>query len=334
MRAYSKTNQFLSTPHQPAFDFYYAMSPCLFSAMAPAKDNATPSTSKEFRGKRASLGDKSAAKLPKSQAVPMEETPVYVISSNHGLTTCVTHWNGRAKLQIHCHCQDSVKHARSWWPWTWANWMPWRATSTGPRRYSLKTPPGRRNPPAVSCSTSCPWPFLPWQWPVSHKEPLDTLLVAWYRHAPWPTRIQILNGLGPVWLPANCLEWPIVALLDGLFPVCPFCLRVNPFGAIVFVNLLPQQHRSSNTGLTIVYSGADQRKHRSSASLAFVRGIHRWPVNSPHKWPVARNMFPFDDVIMPMPRHYTTQWWQIDNWIPRNKLQLILNFVFTTFTLV
>ena len=40
------------------------------------------------------------------------------------------------------------------------------------------------------------------------------------------------------------------------------------------------------------------RKHQSSASLAFVRGIHRGPVNSPHKWPVTRKMFPFDDVIM------------------------------------
>ena len=47
-----------------------------------------------------------------------------------------------------------------------------------------------------------------------------------------------------------------------------------------------------------VYSDADQRKHQSSASLAFVRGIHRGPVNSPHKWPVTRKMFPFDDVIM------------------------------------
>ena len=47
-----------------------------------------------------------------------------------------------------------------------------------------------------------------------------------------------------------------------------------------------------------VYSGADQRKHQSSASLAFVRGIHRRPVNYPHKWPVTRKMFPFDDVIM------------------------------------
>ena len=50
-----------------------------------------------------------------------------------------------------------------------------------------------------------------------------------------------------------------------------------------------------------VCSGADHRKHRSSASLAFVRGIHRWPVNSPHKWPVTRKMFPFDDAIMLLP---------------------------------
>ena len=47
-----------------------------------------------------------------------------------------------------------------------------------------------------------------------------------------------------------------------------------------------------------VYSGADQRKHQSSTSLALVLGIHRWPVNSPHKGPVTRKMFPFDDIIM------------------------------------
>ena len=56
------------------------------------------------------------------------------------------------------------------------------------------------------------------------------------------------------------------------------------------------------TSLMIVYStvcsGADQRKHQSPASLAFVRGIHRWPVNSPHKGPVTRKMFLLDDVII------------------------------------
>ena len=59
---------------------------------------------------------------------------------------------------------------------------------------------------------------------------------------------------------------------------------------------------SQNTSLTIVYLivywGADQSKHQSSASLVFVRGINRWPVNSPRKEPVTRKMFPFDDVIM------------------------------------
>ena len=57
---------------------------------------------------------------------------------------------------------------------------------------------------------------------------------------------------------------------------------------------------SQFTNLTVVYSivdsGVDQRKHQSSASQAFVRGIHRWAVNSPHRGPVTRKMF--DDVIM------------------------------------
>ena len=59
---------------------------------------------------------------------------------------------------------------------------------------------------------------------------------------------------------------------------------------------------SQITSLTIVYStvylDADQGKRQSSASLAFVRGNHRGPVISPHKWPVTRKVFLFDDVIM------------------------------------
>ena len=59
---------------------------------------------------------------------------------------------------------------------------------------------------------------------------------------------------------------------------------------------------SQITGVSIVCStvcsGADQRKYRSSPSLAFVRGIHRCPVNYPHKGPVTRKLFPFDDVII------------------------------------
>ena len=59
---------------------------------------------------------------------------------------------------------------------------------------------------------------------------------------------------------------------------------------------------SQITGVSIVYSticsGTDQRNHQNSTSLAFVRGIHRSPVNSPHKVPVTWKMSPFDDVIV------------------------------------
>ena len=66
----------------------------------------------------------------------------------------------------------------------------------------------------------------------------------------------------------------------------------------IIMSAMASQITSLTTVYLTFYSGADQRKHQSSASLAFVRGIHRWPVNSPHKGPVARKMFPFDDVII------------------------------------
>ena len=47
-----------------------------------------------------------------------------------------------------------------------------------------------------------------------------------------------------------------------------------------------------------VSSGADHRKHQSPVPQAFVRGIHRWPVISPHKGPVPGKTFPFDYVVM------------------------------------
>ena len=52
---------------------------------------------------------------------------------------------------------------------------------------------------------------------------------------------------------------------------------------------------SQITNLTIVYStvysGANQRKHQSSASVASVRENYRWLMNSPHKWLVTRKCF-------------------------------------------
>ena len=66
----------------------------------------------------------------------------------------------------------------------------------------------------------------------------------------------------------------------------------------VIMNAIASQITSVSIVYSSVCSDADQRWHQSSASLAFVRGIHRGPVNSLHKRPVTRKMFLFDDVIM------------------------------------
>ena len=84
----------------------------------------------------------------------------------------------------------------------------------------------------------------------------------------------------------------------------PFSSDFNVFNRHyddVIMTMLASQITSLTVVYSIVYSGVNQRKHQSSASLAFVRQIHRGPVNFPHKWPVTRKMFPFDDVIMELP---------------------------------
>ena len=77
---------------------------------------------------------------------------------------------------------------------------------------------------------------------------------------------------------------------------------------------------SQITSPTIVYSSiyldADKKKYQSSASLAFMRGIHRRPVNSPHKGPVTWKMFPFYDVIILIKYEAMLVLWM---WDVRNK---------------
>ena len=64
------------------------------------------------------------------------------------------------------------------------------------------------------------------------------------------------------------------------------------------MSMMAFQITSVSIVCSTVCSVVDQRKHQNATSLAFVRGIHRWPVNSPHKGPETRRLFLFDDVIM------------------------------------
>ena len=91
-------------------------------------------------------------------------------------------------------------------------------------------------------------------------------------------------------------------ITPAIFNTCEIALFTQisnyPHYDDVIMTMLASQITSLAVVYSIVYSGVNQRKHQSSASLAFVREIHRGPVNFPHKWPVTRKMFPFDDVIM------------------------------------
>ena len=88
------------------------------------------------------------------------------------------------------------------------------------------------------------------------------------------------------------------------------CTGIMHHYSDVIMGVMASQITSLMIVYSTVYSDADQRKHQSSGSLAFVWGIHQWSVNSLHKGPVTRKMFPFDDVIMG--KHWSTFWEHIE----------------------
>ena len=89
-------------------------------------------------------------------------------------------------------------------------------------------------------------------------------------------------------------QWRLIKYQESQTPTILLATRYSD----VIMSAMASEITSLTIVYATVYSGADQRKHQSSASLAFVREIHRGPVKSPPIWPVTRKLFPFDDVIM------------------------------------
>ena len=84
----------------------------------------------------------------------------------------------------------------------------------------------------------------------------------------------------------------------GPYWYCGLITITEPSRMLEFVFKFYASMGHAHNLINLLMHFAPVAEHQSSASLAFVRGIHRWPVNSPHKGPVTRKMFPFDDVIM------------------------------------
>ena len=103
-------------------------------------------------------------------------------------------------------------------------------------------------------------------------------------------------------IPLDYFTKEVNSLASGWCSILPWSIMDDINHADHYSNVRMTVMVSQITGVSIVCSvvcsSTDQRKHQSSASLAFVRGIHWWPVDSPHKGPVMWKMLPFEDVIM------------------------------------
>ena len=133
-----------------------------------------------------------------------------------------------------------------------------------------------------------------WHAPVSRQE----LFPIYQVHK---RRLSCQRDVSQTWL-SNCTQQNIAGC-NYLSPAWGTCLwhpshQISTHYNDVIMGAIASQITSHTVVYSAVYSVADQRKHQSSVSLAFVRGIHRWPVIYPHKGPVTRKMYPFDDVIM------------------------------------
>ena len=118
----------------------------------------------------------------------------------------------------------------------------------------------------------------------------------------------------------------IIFVSRDLKLICYFSREIGL--TVVFVmhytDIIMSAMASKKTGVSIVcstvYSGADERKHQSSSSLAFLKRIHQWLVHSPHKGTVTQKMFPFDDVIMTL-QDLIHLWKWRGSWINNNLQQ-------------
>ena len=124
------------------------------------------------------------------------------------------------------------------------------------------------------------------------------IILSRHRMSPFWRRALSWSNVDVLSVSANKLQYIVVETISFLWNASLNDKVVMIHYGDVLMGTVASQITSLTIVNSTVYSGADQIKHQSSVSLAFVRGIHRGLVNSPHKWPVTRKMFPFDDVIM------------------------------------
>ena len=143
------------------------------------------------------------------------------------------------------------------------------------------------------CAGNSPGPVnSPHKGPVTRKmSPFDDVIMSQYMMECESLQPLIYRSL--IWYFISSLK---STLSSNAIPTCQ--PKMSHYNGDVILGAISSQITSFTIVYSTVYSGTDQRKHQSSASLPFVREIHRSSVISLHKCLVTRKMFPFDDVIM------------------------------------
>ena len=137
-------------------------------------------------------------------------------------------------------------------------------------------------------------------WRVSNAESSEAFQISanvqtWYMGGDWWWTLYMLR-----WRLFDSYFWyscKAHTYFNGWYMVVPLYKSHSHYNDVI-MSAIASQITSRTIVYSAVYSGVDQRKHQSSASLASVGGIHLRPVNSRHKGPVTWKMFPFDDVVM------------------------------------
>ena len=114
--------------------------------------------------------------------------------------------------------------------------------------------------------------------------------------------------LSPIYRPTMGRVCTMFAILSIWYKAW-WCIHYSD----IIMNVMASQITSVSMVCSNICSGADKKKHHSSTSLAFVRGIHRWPVNSPHKGQFCGKCF---HLIM-------SSWYASVKWYPWTGLPLI-----------
>ena len=158
--------------------------------------------------------------------------------------------------------------------------------------------------------------FVPWG-PINNI-PALVQIMAWRQSGAKPlSEPQWWLDYRRIYVPFGLNE--IMAVMCNIAIHILSCLNFYMYAFIIYAYIIMSQIVSPHTVMSLrwrhnerdgvsnhqphdcLLNRLSRRRSKETSKLCvtgLLRGIHRWPVNSPHKGPVTRKMFPFDDVIV------------------------------------